>query len=54
MLLEEIGNVLALGEAEATIGTIPVNLHAKELSGGPQISQFEVLRQLLNNGVNLR
>jgi hypothetical protein len=27
MLLKEIGNVLALGEAEATIGAIPVNLH---------------------------
>ena len=35
-----------LEEAEATIGTIPVNLHAQELSGGSQISQFEVLRQL--------
>ena len=52
MLLEEIGNVLALGEVEATIGTIPVNLHAQELSGGSQISQFEVLREVLNYGVN--
>ena len=53
MLLKEIGNVLALKEVEVMIGTIPMNLHAQELSGGSQISQFEVLRDLLNYGVNL-
>jgi hypothetical protein len=53
MLLKEIGNVLALGEIEVTIGAISADFHAKELSGGTQITKLEVLRELLNNGVNL-
>ena len=53
MLLKEMCDVLALAEVEVTIGTIPVNLHAQELSGGSQISQFEVLGELLNYGVYL-
>jgi hypothetical protein len=35
MLLEEICDLLTLGEAEATIGAISTDLHAKKLSGGP-------------------
>jgi hypothetical protein len=53
MLLNEIGDVLALGEEKTTIGAIPLNLHAQKLSCGSQIAKLEVLRELLDNGVNL-
>ena len=49
MLLDEIGDELALGDGELTIGTIPVDLNAQELCGRPQISQFEVLGEFLDH-----
>ena len=35
MLLEEIGDVLTLGEAETAIGVISTDFYAQKLSGGP-------------------
>ena len=49
MLLDEIGDELALGDGELTIGTIPVDFNAQELCGRPQISQFEVLGEFLDD-----
>ena len=49
MLLDEIGDELALGDGELTIGTIPVDFNAQELCGRPLISQFEVLREFLDD-----
>ena len=47
MLLDEIGDELALGDGELTIGTnCPVDINAQELCGRPQISQCEVLGEL--------
>ena len=44
MLLDEIGDELALGDGELAIGTTPVDFNAQDMCGRPQISQFEVLR----------
>ena len=49
MLLKEIGDVLALADGKATIGAVSVDFQAKELCGGSQISQLEVLREFLDN-----
>jgi hypothetical protein len=49
MLLEEVGNELALRERKGMFGAVSVNLHAQELSSGSQIMEFEVRRQLLND-----
>ena len=51
MLLDGIGDELALGDGELTIGTIPVDLNAQELCGRPQISQFEVLSSWMTESI---
>ena len=40
---------LTLEDGKATIGVISVNLDAQELCCGSQISQFEVLREFLDD-----
>ena len=49
MFLDKIRDELALGDGELMIGTIPVDFNAQELSGRPQISQFEVLGEFLDD-----
>ena len=51
MVLKEIGDVLTLGEKKAMIGTISMDFKTQELSGWPQITKLEVLRQILDYGV---
>ena len=51
MLLDKIGDELTLGETEGPTRAVPVNLHAKELSGWPQITKSEVGRELMNDRV---
>jgi hypothetical protein len=49
MLLEEVGNELALEEGKGLFEAVSMNLHTQDLSYGSQIMKFEVRRELLND-----
>ena len=53
MVLEKIGDELSLGNGQSEVGTIPVNFQAQKLSGRPQVTEFEVGRQLLNKRIKI-